>query len=109
MKQIFLFFLFSLFVVAKSQTIKKDQVILVDAAQVKGTFQFEVTNKTYMNVNLTYELLEKIQSLRRDAEVVYFPISENCKVKIFPLRQLDSLRIYPPAEYIFSIPSGSSH
>jgi hypothetical protein len=78
-----------------SQHIEKDKIYFVSAEKTRGTFQFEVTEETFCNVNVTAELMEQIEKNRNVSEFTYLTLSKDCRVKIFPLMMIPELRKNP--------------
>lgn len=58
-------------------------------SEVEGTFQVEFL-KSFENIpfSLTPDIIEKIDALRSADKIVYLPISQGCRLKIFPLNQI---------------------
>jgi hypothetical protein len=78
-----------------SQQVEKDKIYFISAEQTKGTFQFEVTAEEFCSVNLTAELMEKIEKNRHSSNYIYLPLNENCRIKIFPASMIPELRKKP--------------
>ena len=96
--------LFTFFLQISICQVEKDKIIFVSADQIKGTFQFEVTDEKYQTINMTGELLERIEKNRNQEEIVFLDLNENCRVKIYPVSQIAELKKTTLPLYIFRSP-----
>jgi hypothetical protein len=55
---------------------------------VKGTFQLEILKMDVEPISITSELLEKIDDLRKESELVYLPVDNKRRIKIFSRQDL---------------------
>ncbi len=72
--------------------VEKDKIPYSNADQLKGTFQIEVSSEKTPAISVTSALLESIEKNRHPEEIVYLQLTENCRIKIFPGRQLEELK-----------------
>jgi len=52
-----------------------------------GTFQIQVVNSR-INPTVSVEFIEKIESERKETEIVYIPIRENVRIMVLPHREI---------------------
>jgi hypothetical protein len=52
-----------------------------------GTFQIQVVNSR-INPTVGVEIIEKIESERKETEIVYIPLRENVRIMVLPNREI---------------------
>ena len=82
-KLFFISFLMT-FSLLKGQQVEMDKIYFVSKEITNGTFQIEVLDKKYCNINLTSNIYELVEKSRHETKFIYVSINENSRLKIYP-------------------------
>jgi len=97
MKKITLFFLLLSALFSVQKTFAQDngkEIPKVSSEQLRGTFlvEFLKTDNTKL-ISMTDEVCQKIAAQRNESKITYLSLSETCRIKIFPKKDLSSLKL----------------
>ena len=57
---------------------------IMNASDLKGTYQVQFLKGHDTPMSITIELLEKIEAKREESATSYLTLSDNCRIKILP-------------------------
>jgi hypothetical protein len=78
-----------------SQQVEQDKIYFTSAEKTRGTFQIEVSEEKYCNMNVTGEMMEEIEKNRKTLDFSFIYYSKYCRIRIFPSSMIPELRKNP--------------
>lgn len=76
---------FPLSVFAQEKALSKENL--------RGTYQIEFLKTATNPIAVSAQLMEKIETVRKETEVSYVAVNEHCRIKVFPKNALSDFNV----------------